>query len=383
MATMQREKTKFPGVLFVWGTGVDGKPEKIFYVRYRKYGKQIEEKAGRQFQDDMTPARANALRIDRIQGRDLPNEEKRQVLRQETWTFSRLWNEYKQVHPLKGLAQDESRFRTYLETTIGDKEPKDLMPLDIDRLKLRQLKGKSPQTIKNVLALLRRIARFGVKRNLCPGLAFQIEMPTHINNIVTEDLSDEQLCRLLEALDQDPDIQTANMVRLCLCTGLRRSELLRLQWSHIDFERGFIQIKDPKGGPDQVIPMNDSARGIIENHPRTEDSPFIFPGRDGKQKVDPRKALNRIKKAAGLPDDFRPLHGLRHTFASSLASSGQVDLYTLQQLLTHKSPEMTQRYSHLRDEALRKASDLAGSLVQRVAQSEKHEPELKLVKDKG
>jgi hypothetical protein len=46
-----------------------------------------------------------------------------------------------------------------------------------------------------------------------------------------------------------------------------------------------------------------------------------------------------------------------------LASSGQVDLYTLQKLLTHKSPLMTQRYAHLRDEALKQASNLAGMLV--------------------
>lgn len=46
-----------------------------------------------------------------------------------------------------------------------------------------------------------------------------------------------------------------------------------------------------------------------------------------------------------------------------LASSGQVDMYTLQKLLTHKSPLMTQRYAHLRDEALKRASDLAGDLI--------------------
>jgi hypothetical protein len=44
------------------------------------------------------------------------------------------------------------------------------------------------------------------------------------------------------------------------------------------------------------------------------------------------------------------------------ASSGQVDLYTLQKLLTHKSAAITQRYAHLRDEAFRRASDLAGDL---------------------
>ncbi len=62
--------------------------------------------------------------------------------------------------------------------------------------------------------------------------------------------------------------------------------------------------------------------------------------------------------------DFRALHGLRHVFASMLASSGQVDLYTLQKLLTHKSPTMTQRYAHLRDQVLMKAADLAGNLIE-------------------
>ncbi|GAB6113134.1 hypothetical protein JCM14713_28920 [Desulfomicrobium salsuginis] len=65
-----------------------------------------------------------------------------------------------------------------------------------------------------------------------------------------------------------------------------------------------------------------------------------------------------ILKWAGLPKDFRPFHGLRHVYASILASSGEVDMYTLQKLLTHKSSEMTQRYAHLRDETLQKASSI-------------------------
>jgi integrase len=69
-----------------------------------------------------------------------------------------------------------------------------------------------------------------------------------------------------------------------------------------------------------------------------------------------------------LPDDFRPLHGLRHTFASWLASSGEVDLYTLQRLLTHNSPQMTQRYAHLADEALQRAAAVADKLFLPVAE---------------
>jgi len=101
---------------------------------------------------------------------------------------------------------------------------------------------------------------------------------------------------------------------------------------------------------------------LLENHPKTR-SPYVFPGRGGRQLINISKAVNKIKTAAGLPKDFRPLHGLRHVYASILASSGQVDMYTLQKLLTHKDPKMTQRYAHLRDETLKRASNLAGELI--------------------
>jgi integrase len=55
-----------------------------------------------------------------------------------------------------------------------------------------------------------------------------------------------------------------------------------------------------------------------------------------------------------------------------LASSGQVDLYTLQKLLTHKSAAMTQRYAHLRDETLRRASDLASDLIAQAMKGSAH-----------
>jgi integrase len=60
------------------------------------------------------------------------------------------------------------------------------------------------------------------------------------------------------------------------------------------------------------------------------------------------------------------LHGLRHVYASMLASSGEVDLYTLQRLLTHKSPLMTQRYAHLRDAALKRAANVASDIIGQV-----------------
>jgi integrase len=371
MPKQQRFKTKYPGVYFIEGTSADGRPERIYYLVYRKQGKLIEEKAGRQFKNDMTPARAARIRTQRIEGDEPTNQEQREAARQtqETWTLGRLWDEYRVNKTLKGISQDRSRFERYIRPLWGDKEPHEITALEIDRLRLRVLKDKAPQTVKLTLSLLRRIVNFGVKRQLCNPLSFHLEMPK-VNNLKTEDLTPEQLARLLEAIEQDVNVQAANFMKLALFTGMRRGELFRLQWQDLDFERGFIHIRYPKGGQDQKIPLNEPARALLLSHPRT-DSPFIFPGRDGGRRVDINKQVNRIKKVAGLPKDFRALHGLRHVYASMLASSGQVDLYTLQKLLTHKSSAMTMRYAHLRDKALRRASDLAGNLLEQVVNGQK------------
>ena len=151
-------------------------------------------------------------------------------------------------------------------------------------------------------------------------------------------------------------------MRLALFTGMRRGEMFKLKWDDIDFQRGFISIKNPKGGVSQKIPLNEQARQVLENHPKTSD--YVFVSERGTPFKDCHDRVNAIKKTAGLPDGFRALHGLRHAYASMLASSGRVDLYTIQRLLTHKSPKMTMRYAHLRDDALKNAANIAGQIIQ-------------------
>lgn len=176
---------------------------------------------------------------------------------------------------------------------------------------------------------------------------------------------------MLKVLDEEPNIQAANLMELALFTGMHKSELLHLRWSNIDFERDFINIRGPKSGGDEKISFNAPARRVLESHPRKRSLEFIFPGKNGKQRISTSfsKPVNRIKKRAGLPKDFRPLHGLRHVYASMLASSGQMDMYTPQKLLTHKSTRMTQRYAHLRDEAMKRASNLTGELIDKTLDS--------------
>jgi len=364
----KRFKTDYPGVSY-FEANIPGtkKKERVYYIRYYRDGKRVEEKCGRQYTDNWTAAQANTERSLRIAGKKKSNQDRRdekqaeKTAEQNRYTIEKLFETYKETNPnRKDTINDQNRFDNYIGPEFGKKEPQDLYPLDIQRLKINLLKTKAPATVRNILELLRRIINFGAKSQLCPGLSFTIEMP-EVDNEKTEDLTETQLAALFSAIERDDHPQAGPVMLTALYTGMRRGELFRLKWSDIDFERGFITLRDPKGKKDQKIPLNDPAKDLLEDHPRTE-SKFVFPGRGGRERTDIKKAVNEIKEKAKLPSDFRPLHGLRHVYASGLASSGQVDLFTLQKLLTHKSPAMTTRYAHLRDDALRRASDLAGNL---------------------
>jgi integrase len=374
MPKQLRIKTDYPGVFYIRGTQAGtGKPERVFYISYRRDGKRVEEKAGRQFVDAMTPARANQMRAQRITGKEKSNKERRQAIEdakkaeEGKWTVQKLWDAYSEGRTSnKSLVTDKGRYEKYLKIPFGNKEPKDIVSLDVNRLRIKLLKKKSPQTVLHVLNLLTWIVNHGVKNGLCPGLSFHIKKP-EVDNCVTEDLTEEQIKNLLAAIDADQHPQAGPLMKLALFSGMRRGEMFKLKWKHVDFDRGFINIKDPKGGQDQTIPLNDSSRKLLENHSRTQ-SPFVFPGRGGKQRVDINKPVNEIKTKAGLPAKFRPLHGLRHVYATTLANTGKVDMYVLQKLLTHKSPQTTQRYAHLRDETLKNASNIAGDIFKKAAQ---------------
>jgi len=392
----QRHPTGRDGVFYILGTSANGKPEKIYYIRYRRNGKPVEEKVGRQYRDDMTPARAALLRVKRIEGEELSNRARREAeaaaergrleaeeaakkAEAERWTIQRLWDEYRSQRPdSKGLRTDANRFDNYLKAAFGAKEPRELIQLDLDRLRIGLLKKLAPQTVAHILGLLKRIVNFGVDKGLCTGPGFKIQLP-RVSNEKTEDLTPDQLESLLKAIDASEHQTAKAMMKLALFSGMRRGEMFKLKWSDIDFDRGFILLRDPKGGVDQRIPLNDEARKLLKVHPRMtfkgKQSPYVFPGRHGKQRTDIHHQVNEIRDAAGLPSDFRALHGLRHAYASMLASSGRVDIYTLQKLLTHKHPRMTQRYAHLADEALTRAANVAGDIISEAAEAAKAKEE--------
>ena len=399
MPRQERQKTRYPGVYFIVGTAVGkDKPEKIYYIQYRRNGKLVEEKAGRQFQDDMTPARASERRIRRLRGEEPSNTDRREEEQAakdaaaNRWTFARLFDAYNEVRRGgKPDSTDKANFAHLAD--LHDKEPREVQPLDVDRLRIRLERGakrrqanaentteesvgsgsgrktkkkavKKPGTVKKVLALLTRLSRFAEDRRLTAPLSFRVKLPK-VHDERTEFLTPAEIERLAAVLEAWPDPHQAGAVRLSLLTGMRRGDVFSLRWEDVNLAARTVRIREPKNKEPVNIPISRAVAGFLEGHPRSS-SKLVFHGPQGarlgiRMKKDGTGNWPReIVRAAGLQADFRPFYGLRHTFASTLASEG-TNLYTVQKLLTQKSPQVTKRYAHLRDEALRKAVDIAGT----------------------
>ena len=373
----ERKKTPYVGTSYreELRLGSQSQYERMYYIRYRLGGRgsrMIEERVGRE-SEGMTAARASHLRSDRARGRTLSNRDRREAdeaarrAEAERPTIARLWALYRDSRPdRKRWDSDVSRYRLYIEPYFGPKVPADLVSLDVDRLRSQMTKlGRSPATIKGVMDLLQRLIRFGAKKGLSPmpdASRLHFNYP-QVDGAKTENMTPKQMHAYLKALDEEPDQNAAAVLRLALATGMRKSAILGLRWDDIDFDFGFITLRGElaKKGRTERIPLSAAAKAILRCIDSLDET-YVFPGKDGGPRKECKIIAKRVKEKAGLPEDFRPIHGLRHTFASWLASSGEVDLYTLQKLLTHNSPQMTQRYAHLADAALQRAASVADRL---------------------
>jgi integrase len=143
-------------------------------------------------------------------------------------------------------------------------------------------------------------------------------------------------------------------LRVLLLTGARKMEILGLQWSWVDFERGVLRLPDSKTGA-KVIPLGTPALTILAGLPRVDSNPFVFAGeKKGAHLVGLQKIWERVKRRAGL-HDLR-IHDLRHAFASAAVMAGD-SIYVVGKLLGHSNAATTQRYAHLADDPLRAAAD--------------------------
>ena len=230
MASRKRQSVVgYAGVYFVEALRAAGHgTEKIYYIRYRKQGKLIEEKVGGQYRDNMTAAKAASIRGLRIEG-------------ESRYSFNRIWALFAEAKSAnRTIKDDRIRYSLHIAPALGKKSIPELTVHDIDRLRSRLEKaGKSPQTVKHVLTLIKRLLNFALRKGYVEAIpgTLHISMPT-VDNKVTENLTPEQARKLLQALDEEPDQTLASLVRLALFTGMRRGALLNLQWQDVDFEPG-------------------------------------------------------------------------------------------------------------------------------------------------
>lgn len=278
-------------------------------VAYKVEGKLRWEKVGLK-SEGYTPQVAAELRADRVKkakhGEDVKTAREISHDRAMTdRTIAELADAYFEAKgdALKGVVTDRNRFEKHIRPLLGGFRASQLSPLDLVRLR-KTMDGRAAATVWNALELVRRIVNFGRKAGLCPALKFIIEMP-HKDNEVVEYLEPEQAARLRDVLAEWPSRDAARMLEVAMFSGMRRGEVFKLRVRDLDFRAGLICLKDPKGGKTVSVPMNPITRAALEDQLTWKaeafpQSPFVFPGKDGGQRV-ACSAASRIKQAAGIP----------------------------------------------------------------------------------
>ncbi len=175
-------------------------------------------------------------------------------------------------------------------------------------------------------------------------------------------LSESDISKLLEAPNTETQIglRDRTMLEVLYASGLRVSELCRLERSNISLEQGVVRILG-KGNKERLVPLGEAARAWLERYlkearPELPDprGPVIFPGRSGAPMTRQTfwHRLKYIGKLAGIEVELSP-HTLRHAFATHLVNNG-ADLRVVQLLLGHKDLSTTQIYTHVAKERLKR-----------------------------
>ena len=220
----------------------------------------------------------------------------------------------------------------------------------------------APGNANKALALLRQIMNHAVATG---HIALNPTRRTRKNPRprLTRFLSAEEIVRLHEALDQcvaerPARARQADIIRLLLFTGARKSEIKNLRWSEVDGDT--LRLIDSKTGP-RTVYLSADARAVIERQERGF-GPFVFPSpvNPGKPCGRDFRLWPRVREQAGL-SGVR-LHDLRHSYASQAVMKG-VPLPVVARLLGHRGATMTLRYAHVGDRDVAAAAERIGDAI--------------------
>lgn len=174
-----------------------------------------------------------------------------------------------------------------------------------------------------------------------------------------------ELPRLAKAIDEEANLYATRAIWMYLLTGMRKSELLMLQWTCIDFDRHEIRLDDTKAGRIHYVPLSREALVVLHSIPRIDGNPFVFCGhKKGRPLINIQKPWNRVKIKAGVED--ARLHDLRRTVGSWLAQSGN-SLHLVGRVLGHSNASTTQIYARFGQDHVREALEAHGKRIMGVA----------------
>ena len=257
-------------------------------------------------------------------------------------------------------ANEFSMLSNHFLSAFGDQPLNGLSPLQLAHWVIELRQKLSPGSVNVVIFAARALFNLALDLEM-PGVTSN---PMHkvkalkVNNGREVFLNPEEVARLLQAAEASRQTYLPALLRLYLLTGLRKNELLRLRWSHIDWERLLLTLPENKSGHVRRVPLSPTAADILKAVAPLPDCPYVFANpKTGRPLQSINHAFIKVRNAAGL--SHVTLHDLRHTFASTLVNEGGYLLHEAQQILGHKDIRMTQRYAHLAQPTLQKAVCLA------------------------
>jgi integrase len=240
----------------------------------------------------------------------------------------------------RSQAEDLSLTRQWIEPEFGNRRIADIKRSDVEKLH-RKVSTRTPARANRLAALLSKMFSLTVRWEM-----IDVNPVTGLerNREETREryLSGPELQRLVEVLADWPNQRVANLIRVLLLTGCRKSEALGMRWYRLPLSGAVRQL-------------------LIAIRASSTNSPFVFRGASASgHMVDPQRPWTAIRRAAQLVD--LRLHDLRHSHASLAISSGST-LAIVGGLLGHQTPSVTMRYAHLLDHAARAATEKVSAIV--------------------
>lgn len=335
------------------GIGVGPSGVKTF-ILYRKVNRKPERiKLGRYPDLTVDKARSAAtnLNADIANGVN-PAELKRG--RRAEMMFGDLFDQYYKNHSVphkKTHAEDKQKYDKYLSSNknginLASRQLSAITKSEIAKL-FAKISKEHKVTANRVLALVSSVfgkaIEWGIwhQVNPCHG------MRKHSEKSRDRFLQPDELPKFFEQVLAYPNAIVRDYILISLLTGARRSNVLAMNWDHVNLKRGEWRIPETKNGTPHSVPLVPDAVTILEARKATasDDIPFVFPG-PGKSGhlVEPKKAWNIILTKAGIAD--LRLHDLRRTMGSWQAGTG-ANLSVIGRSLNHKSTQTTAIYARL------------------------------------